>query len=210
MRFQLSTNIGAMLTVGIAPILGMPLPFTAIQILWVNIIMDGPPAIALGVDPTRPGIMNKPPRGLRERLLDGQLLIRLAGLGSIMTLGTLGVLYYALGISTAPHATTLAFTTFVLFQVFNVFNARSGSGSVFTSYLFTNRNLWLALIAVLSLQVAAVHWPPAQTVFTTTALSLGDWLLATSVAASILVIEEIRKLVFPSLGWPLRRTTQSQ
>ena len=194
-RFQLSTNIGALLTVGIAPVLGMPVPFTAIQILWVNIIMDGPPAMALGVDPTRPGIMNKPPRGLRQRLLDGQLLIRLAGFGTIMTLGTLGVLYHALGTGTALHATTLAFTTFVLFQVFNVFNARSGSDSAFTSYLFTNRNLWLSLVGVLSLQVVAVHWPPAQTVFSTTALSLGDWLLALLVAASILVIEEVRKLV---------------
>jgi magnesium-transporting ATPase (P-type) len=85
-RFQLSTNIGALLTVGTAPLLGMPIPFTAIQILWVNIIMDGPPAMALGVDPARPGVMNKPPRGLRGRLLDGRLLIRLAGYGTIMTL----------------------------------------------------------------------------------------------------------------------------
>jgi len=210
MRFQLSTNIGALLTVGIAPVLGMPLPFTAIQILWVNIIMDGPPAIALGVDPTRPGIMKKPPRLLTERLLDGRLLIRLAGFGTIMTLGTLGVLYYALQTSDALHATTLAFTTFVLFQVFNVFNARSGSGSVFTPYFFTNRKLWLALVGVLSLQVAAVHWPPAQTVFTTTALSLYDWLIAASVAASILLIEEGRKLVFAALGRPFQRTTQRQ
>ncbi len=193
-RFQLSTNIGALLTVGAAPLLGMPIPFTAIQILWVNIIMDGPPAMALGVDPVRPGVMNKPPRGLRGRLLDGRLLIRLAGYGTIMTLGTLGILYYALRTGNALYATTLAFTTFVLFQVFNVFNARSGSASVFTSYLFTNRKLWLALVGVLSLQIAAVHWPPAQTVFTTTTLSLGDWLLAFSVAASILLIEEGRKL----------------
>jgi len=209
-RFQLSTNIGALLTVGIAPALGMPMPFTAIQILWVNIIMDGPPAMALGVDPVRPGVMNKPPRGLRERLLDGRLLIRLAGFGTIMTLGTLGVLYYALRTDNALHATTLAFTTFVLFQVFNVFNARSGSRSVFTTYLFTNRKLWLALVGVLSLQIAAVHWPPAQTVFTTTALSLGDWLLAASVAASILLIEEGRKLFFSSPDRRLRQTTQSE
>jgi len=172
--------------------------------------MDGPPAIALGVDPTRPGIMNKPPRGLTERLLDGPLLIRLAGFGTIMTLGTLGVLYYALQTSNALHATTLAFTTFVLFQMFNVFNARSGSSSVFTPYFFTNRKLWLALVGVLSLQVAAVHWPPAQTVFTTTALSLYDWLLAASVAAGILLIGEGRKLVFATLGRPLQRTTQRQ
>ena len=210
MRFQLSTNIGAMLTVGVAPVLGMPLPFTAIQILWVNIIMDGPPAIALGVDPTRPGIMNIPPRGLRERLLNAPLLIRLAGFGTIMTLGTLAVLYHALGTSNALHATTLAFTTFVLFQVFNVFNARAGSDSVFTSYLFTNRNLWLALVSVLGLQVAAVHWPPAQAVFSTTALSVRDWLLAASVASSILLIEEGRKLVFATLGRPVRPAMRSQ
>jgi len=209
-RFQLSTNIGALLTVGIAPVLGMPMPFTAIQILWVNIIMDGPPAMALGVDPTRPGIMNNPPRGLGERLLDGRLLIRLAGFGTIMTLGTLGVLYHALGTSNALHATTLAFTTFVLFQVFNVFNARSGSDSVFTPYLFTNRHLWFALVGVLSLQVAAVHWPPAQTVFSTTALSVGDWLLAASVAASILLIEEGRKMVLVTLNRRRGQTTQSQ
>jgi len=209
-RFQLSTNIGALLTVSIAPVLGMPLPFTAIQILWVNIIMDGPPAMALGVDPTRPGIMHNPPRGMRRRLLDGRLLIQLAGFGTIMALGTLGVLYHTLGTSNALHATTLAFTTFVLFQVFNVFNARSGSGSVFSSYLFTNRNLWFALAGVLGLQVAAVYWPPAQTVFTTTALSIGDWLLAAAVAASILLIEEGRKLVFVTLGRRLGQTTQSQ
>jgi len=206
-RFQLSTNIGALLTVGIAPVLGMPLPFTAIQILWVNIIMDGPPAMALGVDPTRPGIMNKSPRGLKERLLDGRLLIRLAGFGTIMTLGTLGVLYHALENNNTLHATTLAFTTFVLFQVFNVFNARSGSDSVFTSYLFTNQKLWFALVGVVSLQVAAVHWPLAQSVFTTTALSLGDWLLAASVAASILLIEEGRKLVFAALDRRRGKTT---
>ena len=209
-RFQLSTNIGALLTVGAAPLLGMPIPFTAIQILWVNIIMDGPPAMALGVDPVRPGVMNKPPRGLRGRLLDGRLLIRLAGYGTIMTLGTLGVLYYALRTGNALYATTLAFTTFVLFQVFNVFNARSGSASVFTAYLFTNRKLWFALVGVVSLQAIAVHWPPAQTVFTTTALSLGDWLLAASVAASILLIEEGRKLVFTCLDRRLRQSTQSQ
>jgi len=209
-RFQLSTNIGALLTVGLAPLLGLPAPFTAIQILWVNIIMDGPPAIALGVDPTRPGIMKKPPRHPGGQLLNGRLLVRLAGFGTIMTLGTLGVLDFALRTNNVLYATTLAFTTFVLFQVFNVFNARTGSGSIFTPYLFTNRNLWLALVAILCLQVSAVHWPPAQTVFKTTALSVGDWLLAAAVAASIVLIEEGRKLVFGRVGRSLRRSIQNE
>lgn len=193
-RFQLSTNIGALLTVGVAPLFGMPIPFTAVQILWVNIIMDGPPAMALGVDPARPGIMHEPPRRITDQLLDRRLLIRLAGYGAIMTFGTLAVLYYGLQTGSTQHAMTLAFTTFVLFQVFNAFNARSGRDSALTSYLFTNRTLWLALASVVCLQAVAVHWPPAQRVFSTTTLSGADWLIAISVAASILLLEEGRKL----------------
>jgi len=194
-RFQLSTNIGALLTVGLAPLLGMPIPFTAVQILWINIIMDGPPAMALGVDPARPGIMDERPRSLTQRLLDRRLLFRIGSYGVVMTLGTLAVLYFALQTGDAKYATTLAFTTFVLFQLFNVFNARCANRSVFSKYLFTNRSLWIALVAVLILQVTAVHWPAAQRLFATTALSMRDWLLAGSVAASILLLEEGRKLL---------------
>jgi len=194
-RFQLSTNIGALLTVGLAPLLGMPIPFTAVQILWINIIMDGPPAMALGVDPAQPGIMDERPRSLSQRLLDQRLLFRIGSYGVVMTLGTLGVLYYALQTGDSHHATTLAFTTFVLFQLFNVFNARSAKRSVLSSYLFTNRSLWIALAAVLFLQATAIHWPVAQHLFATTALSMTDWLVATSVAASILLLEEGRKLL---------------
>ena len=107
-RSQFSTHIGALLTVGIAPAWGMPLPVAASQLLWVNIIMDGPPAMALGVDPTRPGIMSKPPRGLRERLLNGRLLIQLVGFGTIMALGTLAVLYFALETNNTTHAPLFA------------------------------------------------------------------------------------------------------
>ena len=117
LRFQLSTNIGAILTVFSAPFLGLPIPFSPIQLLWVNIIMDGPPAMALGVDPTRPGVMDQPPRATDERLLNLRRLTNLVAYGIIMTAGTLGVLLWALQTRTERHALTLAFTTFVLFQV---------------------------------------------------------------------------------------------
>ncbi|MDZ7809458.1 MAG: cation-translocating P-type ATPase C-terminal domain-containing protein [Arhodomonas sp.] len=115
--------------------------------------------------------------------------------GTIMSVGTLGVLYGYRGALPEGQALTLAFTTFVLFQLFNALNARAGTGSALSRYLFTNGRLWGALAGVLALQVTAVQWPPAQAVFGTTALTAGQWGLAAAVAASVLVLEELRKLV---------------
>jgi len=194
-RFQLSTNIGAILTVFIAPFLGLPLPLNPIQILWVNIIMDGPPAMALGVDPARPDAMGAPPRNASERILTLRRLSNLAAYGATMATGTLGVLFWGLQMGTTEYALTLAFTTFVLFQVFNVFNARADRGSTFNATFFRNRALWLATVSVVGLQVLVVHWAPAQAIFHTAPLSAVDWGLATMVAFSVLGLEELRKLV---------------
>ncbi|MCX7098338.1 MAG: calcium-translocating P-type ATPase, PMCA-type [Methylococcales bacterium] len=199
-RFQLSTNIGAILTVAAAPLLGMPVPFTAVQLLWINIIMDGPPAMSLGVDPCHNGSMKLAPRNPDSRILSLRRFGNLFGNGLSMAIGTLGILYYGLQHGTPNFATTLAFNTFVLFQVANVFNARSEQGTAFNANFFTNKFLWLALFAVLALQILVIHWPPAQTLFHTTNLSPQDWLLASGVAVSVLVLEELRKLVFGRSG----------
>ena len=109
-----------------------------------------------------------------------------------------------------PYALTLAFTTFVLFQFFNVFNARAEHGTAFNANFFRNGKLWLALASVLALQVLAVHWRPAQAIFATTDLQLGDWLLAGTVASSVLLLDELRKLLarrFHHLWDRFRRTT---
>ena len=184
-RFQLSTNIGAILTVAGAPLLGMPVPFTAVQLLWINIIMDGPPAMSLGVDPIRAGSMNEAPRNSEARILSLRRFGNLFSYGLTMAVGTLGVLYYGLKTGESDiagdaeslsgtgeaHAATLAFTTFVLFQVFNVFNARSEKGTTFNQHFCANRFLWLAIFGVMLLQILVIHWPPAQLIFHTTALT---------------------------------------
>ena len=193
-RFQLGTNMGALGTVLGASLLGWPVPFNPIQILWVNMIMDGPPAMALGVDPARHGIMDEPPRQPKAEILTWRRLATLAAFGSTMTLGTLAVFWHGLQSGNQARAITLAFTTFVLFQFFNVFNARAETGSAFAQHFFGNRMLWLALAAVLALQIVVVHWEPAQAVFGTTALGLADWGVATAVASSVLLLEEARKL----------------
>ena len=193
-RFQLSTSIGAILTVFGAQLLGLPMPFTAIHILWIALIMDGPPAVMLGLEPSRPGIMNEPPRRSDARILTLPRFGRLLAYGSTMAVGTLGVYFHGLQSGEQAYASTLAFTTFVLFQFFNVMNARFDTTTAFNRQLFDNRKLWLALAAVLLLQVVVVNWGPAQAAFDTVSLNLGDWLLATGIAASVLLLDEARKL----------------
>jgi Ca2+-transporting ATPase len=204
-RFQLSTNIGAILTVAGAPLLGMPVPFTAVQLLWINIIMDGPPAMSLGVDPVRTGSMDEAPRSPDARILSLRRFGNLFSYGLTMAVGTLGMLYYGLKTGESLHAATLAFTTFVLFQVFNVFNARAEKGTTFNRHFCANRWLWLAIFGVILLQILVIHWPPAQRIFHTTALTPTDWLMAAVVAGSVLAIEELRKLL-----WLLWGRTQAE
>ena len=194
-RFQLSTTIGAILTVFFAPLVGLPEPFTALQILWVAIIMDGPPAVSLALDAARPGIMNEPPRHRNEPVLPLERVLRTAACGVTMMVGTLAVLYYGMRTGSEARALTMAFTTFVLFQFFNVFNARNESGSAFNARLFDNRMLWAALVVTLTLQVVAVHWTPASQLFGTTGMALADWGVAIVVASTVLLLEEARKLM---------------
>lgn len=194
-RFQLSTNIGALLSVFLAPFLGLISPFHAIQILWVNIIMDGPPAMALAFDPARAGLMDEKPKPRSHPILPLHRLGRLLAYGGTMTVGTLGVLWWAQAQGDLDRARTLAFTTFVLFQFFNIFNARVGNRSAFGPHLFHNGKLWAALAGVLALQAVAVHWAPAQALFHTVALSWADWLLAMAASSSVLVLDETRKLI---------------
>jgi Ca2+-transporting ATPase len=192
-RFQLSTTMGAVMTVFFGPVFGLPEPFTPIQILWVALIMDGPPAVALSLDPPRPGVMRDLPRAAADRMLTLRRTGKILLFGITMTVGTLGLMYYGLLTGTEEHALTLAFTVFVMFQFFNIFNARSENGTTFNKRFFHNRLLWVSLLGVVCLQAVAVHWPPAQAIFRTTSLTLEDWILVMSVSASILILEELRK-----------------
>ncbi|HSP75366.1 MAG TPA: cation-translocating P-type ATPase [Cryobacterium sp.] len=206
-RFQLTTAWGFVLIFLIAGVTGWAAgaPFTALQILWVNIIMDGPPALALGLDPAEPGTMKRPPRPSDEPLLTRDRMLRILGLGLVMAAGTLTVLTQASGMfpesaGNAAFATTLAFTTFVFYQVFNLLNVRSDTHSVFSLQTFTNRSIWLALTAVIVLQVLVVQIDVLQGLFDTTALTLGQWGLCVTVGSSVLWIEEIRKAIVRAVG----------
>ncbi len=198
-RFQLSTNFGAVLTLFAAPFAGLPIPFHPIQILWINMIMDGPPAMALGVDPSPPAIMDVPPRKPTASILNWVRTAHLLMLGLIMLAGTLGVLWWGMARFPSQNVLTLAFTTFVLFQVINVLNIRSSQQSVFSIHSLRNRWLWGALFGVVGLQWAAVSVPAMRVLFQTVPLSAQQWLIALGVASSILVWEEGRKVVARAL-----------
>lgn len=206
-RFQLSTTVGAILTVFFAPLAGLPEPFTPLQILWVAMIMDGPPAVSLALDSPRPGLMSEPPRRRDVPLLPFFRLTKIMAYGVTMMVGTLLVLDYGLRTGSEARALTLAFTTFVFFQLFNVFNSRVEEGSAFNHRFFTNPMLWWSLAAVLGLQVSAVNWGPAQDLFAIVNLSLQDWMLAAGVGLSVLLLDEARKLGGRVLGFRKDRST---
>jgi Ca2+-transporting ATPase len=137
--------------------------------------------------------MRDKPRSQRAQILGLGRLLRLALYGLAMMVGTLFMAQRGLASQGQSYALTLGFTTFVLFQFFNVFNARSENGTVFNTNFFSNGKLWLALAFVLVMQVLAVQWGPAQAIFDTVDLKLGDWCLAIGVASSVLFLDEGRK-----------------
>lgn len=178
-RFQLSTNIGAILTITSSSIMGLPVPFNPIQVLWINIIMDGPPAQSLGVEPPEKGVMERPP--LKEEIIPRKNLIKIIVAGVVMTVGTLALYYYLLSNGTdLIKAMSMAFTVFVMYQIFNVFNCRSTHG-------FSNRFLLIAVASSFLLQLGVIYTPFLQGIFETTALSGVDWIIVLLIASTILV-----------------------
>jgi Ca2+-transporting ATPase len=176
------------------------LPLLATQILWINLVTDGPPALALGVDPPDDGLMDQPPRPIGEGVLTPRMWRGIAFVGVIMAVGTLFVLDASLpggfveGPGDVHYAQTMAFTTLMLFQMFNVINARSDEQSAFV-HLFRNWWLWAAIGGSLALQVLVVYVPFLQRAFGTVALTGGDWVLSVAVASSVLWLREATKLI---------------
>jgi Ca2+-transporting ATPase len=211
LRFLLSSNIGEVLTVFLGVVLAsvigltaggegaLVLPLLATQILWINLITDGAPALALGLDPADPEVMNRPPRPVGSGVITRRMWGGIAFVGIIMAAGTLLVLDFGLpggfiqGSGDLPYARTMAFTTLVLLQLFNAPNARSDERSAFHR-LF--RNPWLrgALVLSIALQILVVYAPFLQPAFGTVSLNLGDWLVCVAVASSVLWLRELSKL----------------
>jgi Ca2+-transporting ATPase len=200
-RFQVSTALGFVLTFLVASLTGIAggTPFTALQILFVNLIMDGPPAMSIGVDPVSPDAMHRPPRPARERILNRRRLLRILLGSAVMAAGTLAVLVWAPGpearLGEPTTAGTMAFVTFVFFQAFNLLNVRHDTRSVFSPETLENRSAFVATAAVVVLLALVVQMNLLQGLFNTTDLTGGQWLVCAGVGATILVTGELVKAV---------------
>jgi P-type Ca2+ transporter type 2C len=212
LRYLLSSNIGEVMTMFFGVILadviglraeggsGVVLPLLATQILWINLVTDGAPALVLGVDPADAGIMNQPPRPRGEGVITRPMWLGIFFVGAVMAVGTLFILDSSLpgglveGSGDLRYAQTMAFTTLVFFSLFTVFNARSDEQSAFRGF-FTNAWLWGAVLLSLLLQAAVIYIPVLQQAFSTVSLTFNDWLRCMAVASSVLWLRELSKMV---------------
>ncbi len=199
-RYQLSTNVGAIVLMVMASLMLLPLPLFPAQILFINIIVDGPPAMSLSFEPLHPGQMKEPPRDPKENILTMEMLLSIAAVGIFMGVATLLMFNWAYSLTNdETYARTMAFTLFVLFQLFNVLNCRSVRESITKMPLTKNKYLIYAVFGSLLLQILVVYTPPLQALFRTMPLGWRDWLLIVGASVSILVFDEWRKLMLRSL-----------
>jgi len=218
MRYLLSSNMGEVATVFLAVLLGgligladpanpaaAVVPLLATQILWINLVTDSGPALAMGVDPETDDVMSRGPRKLTDRIIDAHMWQRIIGVGLVM--GLLTLLIYDLtlpggliggleGLTTPDSqfavARTAVFTALVFMQLFNALNSRSDTGSAFT-HMFSNAWLWGSVVLVTALQVMVVEVPFLQVAFGTAPLDWIHWVIAVGAGLAVLFYEEVVK-----------------
>ena len=182
-KYQVSTNVGAILTIVGTSLLNLPLPFNPAQLLWLNIVMDGPPAQMLGIEGAEKDIMQRPPE--RGDILTKNTLLQILFLGIVMAIGTIAVFSWEIysGVETRK-AMTVAFTLFVVYQLLNAFNGRANSEK-------SSKYLYLGIGVSFILQLLILYIPPLQVIFRTTAIGLTDWIVIIVVSSSILIAQKI-------------------
>jgi len=195
LTFQLSTSVAALALVAMSTVLGLPSPLNAMQILWINIIMDGPPAQSLGVEAVDPSVMSRPPRHRDDNILSKKLLFRVFTSGFLIVAGTLWVFFKEMGDDgvVTRRETTMTFTTFVMFDMVNALCCRSSEKTVFQLKMFENRAFIYAVGGSLVGQMLVIYFPPLQGVFQTESLYFSDLLLICTLVSSLIILDSFRK-----------------
>ena len=188
-QYTLSSNLGEILVIFMAILMGWPLPLIAIQILWVNLLTDGLPGLALGLDPFNKDIMKNPPRKREESIISRDVIQNILIVGFVMMAGTLALLY-SYGIDTA-RAKTIAFTVLVMFQLFNVLTYRAKN---FKINIKTSRFLVGSVIITVLLQLVVLY-TPLNIAFKTVPLGLFDWIKILLASSLIYIILESIKMI---------------
>lgn len=194
--YGLTAHIGVVLIVLVGVLNWQILPVIAVQILWINLITDGLPPMALSLEAPDRGIMQQKPRSKKEGLVSKRMLILSLGLALIVAIQSIGVLSWALeeGIP-LPKIQTIIFTLVVISLMFNAFNWRSEKESVFSLGIFTNKALIYAVVSTVLLQLAVIYIPLLQIAFRTVPLTLEDWALILPLASTSFIVMEIIKFL---------------
>lgn len=194
--FLLSTAVGELIVIFAAVLMNWPLPFIAVQILWINLVTNGLQDIALAFEPGEPAILKRKPRPTKEGILTGRLAERLGGVGLVLAAGTLGVFWWIFeqtgDLDTARSA---AMSQMVVFQFFHVFNCRSLDRSIFKIDFFSNKFLFVSVLAALLAHLAVLHVGFMQTIFRTIPLTIEQWLLIIGVGSLVIIGGEIDKVI---------------
>jgi Ca2+-transporting ATPase len=195
LRYLLATNFGEILTLFFGVVLStvlqkqlgqeLLLPLLAVQVLWINLVTDGAPALALGLDPPAQDIMRRVPLPAGSKVVDAPMVMDIGIVAVVMAAGTLGMFFGHDGEGDIELVQTLAFTTLILFQLVNALNARSYRQSAFTG-LFRNGWLWAALLATFALQVLVLNFSFMEHALSVVPLTLGQWTRSIIVASSVL------------------------
>uniref|UniRef100_A0A671Q4S7 Calcium-transporting ATPase n=1 Tax=Sinocyclocheilus anshuiensis TaxID=1608454 RepID=A0A671Q4S7_9TELE len=193
-RFQLSTSIAALTLISLATLMNFPNPLNAMQILWINIIMDGPPAQSLGVEPVDLDVIRKPPRNVRDSIITRSLIVKILVSSFIIVCGTLFVFWRELRDNEiTPRDTTMTFTCFVFFDMFNALSSRSQTRMVHEMGLCSNRMFCYAVLGSIMGQLLVIYFPPLQKVFQTESLSILDLLFLVGLTSSVCMVSEVIK-----------------
>jgi Ca2+-transporting ATPase len=190
LTFLLSCNVAEILILGLAGLIGWPLPLLALQILWVNLTTDGLPALALGVEPAEPDLMKRKPRDSGEAVFSGPVLIGLTAMSLLIFVGLMPIFYYHWQAEGVEKAQTMALATMISYELFYAFSCRSLRFTIWQLGLFTNRWLPLAVMSSALLMIAVIYIPSWGMAFHTVPLSFYNWDEILLVAGgSFLVVE---------------------
>lgn len=193
-QFQLTVNVSSVIVVFTSIILGLKAPFTALQLLWINIIMDGPPALTLGLEPIYDDLMSRPPTKRSDNIVSKAMLIRIGLTGAYISIIFLcQYTFNFLGVTTEQMPTVL-FTLFALFQLFNSFNCRELHSVSIFNHLLKNKIMLLVITVTFILQILIIQF--AGAFFGTIPLDLIMWLIIFGVSFSVILISEFVKLMW--------------
>lgn len=194
--FLIPTGFAAIVSILIAMVLDIPIPYVAAQLLWINLVTNGLQDVALAFEPGEKDVIKRKPRRLKEGIMSRLMYERSVLVGLIISLGVIVNFVAALdeGLS-LERARTIAVTTMVLFQFFQAWNSRSELRSVFTISPLSNPFLFYSMVAAFLAQIAVVYVPALQWVFRTEALTLAEWGRIILVSLSVVVLVEIDKFI---------------